>query len=129
MDGVLKNTITPIVHLNHGTYVMELVLRNNLTTKQYPLGYFHPHPDLHHIKKENIGLIEVMGLAILPARLQKEMQAVRNALLLGEDLNENPLTSPHAKWVSQWITNYEKISEDHIDSIIEQLPVTYKSGG
>ena len=61
-----------------------------------------------------------MGLAILPARLQKEMQAVRNALLLGEDLNENPLTSPHAKWVSQWITNYEKISEDHIDSIIEQ---------
>lgn len=120
VDGVLRNTITPIVHLDHGTYVMELVLRNNLTTKQYPLGYFHPHPDLHHIKKENIGLIEVMGLAILPARLQKEMQSVRNALVLGEDLNENPLTSPHAKWVSQWITNYEMISEDHIDSIIEQ---------
>lgn len=119
IDGTLKSTITPILHKEKNTYVMELVLRNNLTTDAYPLGYFHPHPHLHHIKKENIGLIEVMGLAILPSRLQKEMQAVRSAVLHHRNMHDNPLTEPHATWVNQWIHTYDEINENTIDSILE----------
>ena len=120
LNHQLKSTITPIVHRYQDQYVMDLVLRNNLTTDAYPLGYFHPHPNLHHIKKENIGLIEVMGLAILPGRLQKEMEAVKDAVIHKKDLNENPLTAPHAAWVHQWRQEYDEIQEDHIDAIIQK---------
>ena len=119
-DGERHNTVTPILHRKDDTYIMELVFRNNLTTKEYPLGYFHPHPALHHIKKENIGLIEVMGLAILPGRLQKEINAVKAAILNHSDINSDDLCAPHANWVSSWLYQYEDISEDNIDEILQK---------
>ncbi len=78
-DGEPHNTITPIARFRDGHYELDLVLRNNITTEEYPLGVYHPHKELHHIKKENIGLIEVMGLAVLPARLKAEMSELQGA--------------------------------------------------
>ena len=89
-DGEPHNTITPIARMREGRYELDLVLRNNLTTKEHPMGLYHPHEELHHIKKENIGLIEVMGLAVLPGRLKKEMADLREALLNGEFWPEEP---------------------------------------
>lgn len=105
-DGVPHNTITPIARMIDGLYECDLVLRNNITAEDRPLGVFHPNPSLHHIKKENIGLIEVMGLAVLPSRLAVELEEVRSALLDGSDLFANPLTASHAGWA-------EKIKEKH----------------
>ena len=84
-DGVPHNTITPIARRRGQMYELDLVLRNNRTTEEYPLGIFHPHQELHHIKKENIGLIEVMGLAVLPARLVGEMDELKRMILAGEE--------------------------------------------
>lgn len=86
-DGERHSTITPIVFTKNGKYVIDLVLRNNITTEEHPLGVFHPHKNLHHIKKENIGLIEVMGLAVLPSRLKKEMAMLKDAILKGKDIS------------------------------------------
>ena len=86
-DGEPHNTITPIARRRDGDYELDLVLRNNITTEEHPLGVYHPHAHLHHIKKENIGLIEVMGLAVLPARLKGEMAELRDAILTGKDLH------------------------------------------
>lgn len=97
-DGVPHNTITPIARRRGDDYELDLVLRNNLTTPEHPLGLYHPHAELHHIKKENIGLIEVMGLAVLPARLKTELNALADALVSGRDLRADPLTAPHADW-------------------------------
>ena len=97
-QGEPHNTITPIARMRDGEYELDLVLRNNRTTEAYPLGLFHPHPELHHIKKENIGLIEVMGLAVLPARLKTELHALETALLTGQDLRADPVLSQHADW-------------------------------
>ena len=99
---------------------MYFVFRNSLTTDEFPLGYFHAHPEYHHIKKENIGLIEVMGLAILPPRLLKEMEAVKQAVLSHSDLSSNPLTLSHVKWVNEWLPDYPGINEDNIDSILKE---------
>lgn len=118
-ENFLLSTITPIAHFRDGNYVMYLVFRNSLTTREFPLGYFHAHPEYHHIKKENIGLIEVMGLAILPARLLKEMKEVKNALLDHSDLYSNPLTSNHAKWVNEWLPQYPRILPENIDTILK----------
>ncbi len=90
-DGVPHNTITPIARRRGEDYELDLVLRNNLTTPEHPLGLYHPHAELHHIKKENIGLIEVMGLAVLPARLKEELAAVADALVSGADLRADEL--------------------------------------
>ena len=106
-DGVPHNTITPIARMRDGRYELDLVLRNNLTTDEHPLGLYHPHAELHHIKKENIGLIEVMGLAVLPARLKDELHAVADALVSGADLRANALTEKHADWAEQFKANYE----------------------
>ncbi len=84
-------------------YELDLVLRNNITTDEHPLGVYHPHADLHHIKKENIGLIEVMGLAVLPARLKDEMAQLKEAVLSGEDLRKNELLEKHADWVHAFL--------------------------
>ena len=92
------NTITPIARFRDGMFELDLVLRNNRTTDEHPLGIFHPHAELHHIKKENIGLIEVMGLAVLPARLLGEMEALRQAMLDGKDIHAIPELVPHADW-------------------------------
>ena len=94
-DGEKHNTITPIASMADGKFVMDLVLRNNITTDEHPLGVYHPHSELHHIKKENIGLIEVMGLAVLPSRLVEELDAVADAIINGLDMSENEKTAAH----------------------------------
>ena len=118
-DGADHNAITPIVRRRGDAYEVDLVLRNNITTEEYPLGYFHPHPDKHNIKKENIGLIEVMGLAVLPSRLKKEMAAVADAIINGRDLLSDELTAKHASWVSEFIGNYT-VNKDNIDDILKK---------
>jgi len=118
-DGEPHNTITPIARKRGDKYELDLVLRNNITTKEHPLGVFHPHAKLHHIKKENIGLIEVMGLAVLPARLKNEMADLKKAMLNGSDLRSDEVLNKHADWVDEFKTKYEKIDENNIDKIIE----------
>lgn len=121
-DGEPHNTITPIARMRDHKYELDLVLRNNITTDEHPLGVYHPHADLHHIKKENIGLIEVMGLAVLPARLKDEMAQLKEAVLSGEDLRKNELLEKHADWVDEFLKKYSgegtKISAANIDEII-----------
>ena len=95
-DGEPHNTITPIGRRRGEDYEVDLVLRNNITTEEFPLGVYHPHQELHHIKKENIGLIEVMGLAVLPSRLLTELDVLKEAMLSGADLRANELTAAHA---------------------------------
>lgn len=95
------NTITPIARKCAGDFQLDLVLRNNICTPEHPLGLYHPHQPLHHIKKENIGLIEVMGLAVLPSRLQQEMELLKSAILEGRDLEADPALAPHAQWASE----------------------------
>lgn len=116
-DGIPHNTITPIARMRGDRYELDLVLRNNITTKDAPWGVYHPSVDLHHIKKENIGLIEVMGLAVLPARLKKEMGDLAVAILGGKDIREDETLAKHADWVEEWISAYD-ITEDTIMDII-----------
>ena len=118
-DGVPHNTITPIARKNGDNFELDLVLRNNITTNEHPLGVFHPHSELHHIKKENIGLIEVMGLAVLPARLKTEMLDLKKAILLGSDIRNDAVLSKHADWVDEIKAKYSDINEDNIDKIID----------
>ena len=118
-DGVPHNTITPIARKRGDNYELDLVLRNNITTDQYPLGVFHPHAELHHIKKENIGLIEVMGLAVLPSRLKKEIEELKEAILTGADIRRNPDLEKHADWVEQFLPSYPEISASNIDGILQ----------
>lgn len=99
-EGVPHNTITPIARLRGGVYELDLVLRNNITTSWHPLGVYHPHAELHHIKKENIGLIEVMGLAVLPARLKTEMALLADALIAGNDAASDSRIASHAQWAT-----------------------------
>ena len=117
-DGEPHNTITPIARRRGKRYELDLVLRNNLTTPEHPLGLYHPHAELHHIKKENIGLIEVMGLAVLPARLKEELSAVARALISGEDLRANELTAIHADWAEGFRGNY-KFTPDNAMEIVK----------
>lgn len=116
-DGVPHNTITPIARKNGTLYEMDLVLRNNITTPDRPWGVYHPEEKLHHIKKENIGLIEVMGLAILPARLKEEMSILADAIVEGKNLHEIEVVKKHADWVEEWIGKYE-ITPDSIMEIL-----------
>ena len=117
-DGVPHNTITPIARMHGSTYECDLVLRNNRTTEERPLGLFHPNPSLHHIKKENIGLIEVMGLAVLPSRLAVELDAVRTAMLSGADLTANPLTVSHADWAVSILKQHSEFSAENAWDIL-----------
>ncbi len=114
------NTITPIARKTGGFYELDLVLRNNVTTKEHPFGVYHPHDELHHIKKENIGLIEVMGLAVLPARLKDEMEVLKDSILKGEDLSLNEMTVKHKEWTDGFLPKYSEVSESNIDGIIEK---------
>lgn len=115
------NTITPIARYKNNKYELDLVLRNNRTSEKYPLGLFHPHEEVHHIKKENIGLIEVMGLAVLPARLKNELNIIKNALLDGEkDISTNEIVSKHAKWYNYIINKYSSFTEDTIMEILKE---------
>ena len=117
-DAEPHNTITPIARKRDGKYELDLVLRNNITTEEHPLGVYHPHANLHHIKKENIGLIEVMGLAVLPARLKDEMAQLKEAMLKGADLRADETLEKHADWAEQFQAKYEKIDESNIDEIL-----------
>ena len=118
-DGEPHNTITPIARMRDGKFELDLVLRNNITTEEHPLGVYHPHAKLHHIKKENIGLIEVMGLAVLPARLLGEMDALKEAILTGKDLRSDERTALHADWAEDFMKKYDAITVENIDGIVE----------
>ena len=117
-DGTPHNTITPIARMHGDLYEIDLVLRNNITTDESPWGVYHPSADLHHIKKENIGLIEVMGLAVLPARLKKEMALLEEYILSKKDLRSSEELEKHADWVDGWIDKYD-INSENIHGIVQ----------
>ena len=117
-DGTMHNTITPIARMHGDLYEIDLVLRNNITTDESPWGVYHPSADLHHIKKENIGLIEVMGLAVLPARLKKEMALLEEYILSKKDLRSSEELEKHADWVDGWINNHD-INSENIHGIVQ----------
>ncbi len=119
-DGTPHNTVTPIARKRDGEYECDLVLRNNLTTDERPLGLYHPNPSLHHIKKENIGLIEVMGLAVLPARLATELSVLETALLNGDDLLSRPETASHAEWALEVLKKHSDFTRENARAILEQ---------
>ena len=118
-DGEKHNTVTPIARRRGARYELDLVLRNNITTEEHPIGLYHPHAEWHHIKKENIGLIEVMGLAVLPSRLKTEMKAVEEALLTGKDLYADPATALHADWALDIKARYT-LTEENTEGILRQ---------
>ena len=119
-DGEKHSTITPIARRRGEDYELDLVLRNNITTEECPLGVYHPHAEKHHIKKENIGLIEVMGLAVLPARLLNELAAVEKALLDGSDMTADPLTKAHAEWAEEIKAKYPELNESNVKEIVQR---------
>ena len=118
-DGVPHSTITPIARRRGSDYELDLVLRNNITTEEHPLGVYHPHAELHHIKKENIGLIEVMGLAVLPARLKGELAALEEAILAGAPLTGE--LEKHAPWVEELKTRYTFTAENTTAILREEV--------
>ncbi len=118
-DGEPHNTITPIARKRGDNYELDLVLRNNITTEEHPLGVYHPHARLHHIKKENIGLIEVMGLAVLPARLKDEMAQLEKAILAGTDIRNDEVLEKHADWVEEFLPKYGTIDADTIQDVLQ----------
>lgn len=118
-NGEIHNTITPIARFRNKMYELDLVLRNNRTSKDYPLGIFHPHKEVHHIKKENIGLIEVMGLAILPGRLKFELEILRKCLLNGvKDISKDEIVLKHSQWYNYLVNKYPCIEESSVDDIL-----------
>lgn len=122
-DGERHNTITPIVRTRDGLFEMDLTLRNNITTDEFPMGVYHPHQELHHIKKENIGLIEVMGLAILPARLKTEISGLLEAVNSGKDLRADETLSKHADWMDEIVKKHENITEEVLK---EEIGIVFK---
>lgn len=129
------NTITPICRKRNGKYELDLVLRNNRTSTEHPLGIFHPHSEVHHIKKENIGLIEVMGLAVLPARLKEELNVLKNYLInRTPDISSDEIVAKHSEWYNYLIKKYSDISDKNVDSILREevgfkfLEVLYHAG-
>jgi UDPglucose--hexose-1-phosphate uridylyltransferase len=118
-DGEPHNTITPIARKRGDLFELDLVLRNNITTEEHPLGVYHPHAELHHIKKENIGLIEVMGLAVLPARLKGELEHLKAAMVEGRDISDDEELGKHAPWVLELKEKYDDFTKENIDEIIQ----------
>lgn len=119
-EGEPHNTITPIARKNGEMFELDLVLRNNITTEEFPLGVYHPHQELHHIKKENIGLIEVMGLAVLPSRLKDELALLGEYLVEGNDVRSNEILEKHADWVDEFYGKYEEFTKDNVEGILQQ---------
>ena len=117
-DGEPHNTITPIARKSGDLFELDLTLRNNITTEENPLGVYHPHAQYHNIKKENIGLIEVMGLAVLPARLKEELELLEEYILEGKDIASNEKIEKHAAWVEGFLPKYEKIDKDNVHDIL-----------
>ena len=125
-DGEPHNTITPIARRRGADYELDLVLRNNITTEEHPLGVYLPHAELHHIKKENIGLIEVMGLAVLPSRLKGELAALEEAILSGADITSDPVLSKHAPWVEELKTRYSFTAENTASILREEVGQVFR---
>jgi UDPglucose--hexose-1-phosphate uridylyltransferase len=119
-DGEPHNTITPIARKRGELFELDLVLRNNITTDEHPLGVYHPHAQLHHIKKENIGLIEVMGLAVLPSRLKDELAQLADAIVAGKDLRSDEVLAKHADWVDEFKTKYDVIDAGNVTDILQK---------
>ena len=126
-DGVPHNTITPIARFAGGKYELDLVLRNNIQTDEYPDGYYHPHPEYHHIKKENIGLIEVMGLAVLPSRLKSEMAQLREAMLEGRDISADETLAKHADWADMIKAKYDINAENITDILKKEIGIVFSA--
>ena len=119
-DGEPHNTITPIARCVDGVYELDLALRNNITTEKYPLGVYHPHDEYHHIKKENIGLIEVMGLAVLPSRLKDELKTLKDVMLKNGDVSSVESIAKHAEWAAQVKRDYPEMNEANAEHILQQ---------
>ena len=123
-DGEPHNTITPIARRRGVLFELDLALRNNITTEEHPLGVYHPHEKLHHIKKENIGLIEVMGLAVLPARLKGELEELADAIVKGEDIRANETLEKHADWVDEFMAEYKAagktVDASNVEEVLQQ---------
>ena len=125
-EGEPHNTITPIARRRGENYELDLVLRNNITTPEHPLGVYHPHAELHHIKKENIGLIEVMGLAVLPSRLKGELEALAGALLSGADIASDPALAKHASWIAELQTRHVFTAENTLPILQEEVGQVFR---
>ena len=119
-DGEPHNTITPIARRSGDMFELDLTLRNNITTDEHPLGVYHPHAEYHHIKKENIGLIEVMGLAVLPARLKEELELLAEYILEGKDISSNEKIEKHAAWVAEFLPKYDNLDKDNIQDVLRK---------
>ena len=117
--GEKHNTITPIARMRDGKFELDLVLRNNITTQECPLGFYHPHPEYHHIKRENIGLIEVMGLAVLPSRLKGEMALLKDAMVSGKDIGSIEAIASHKQWADMIMNKYD-ITADNCEEILQK---------
>ncbi len=126
-DGVPHNTITPIARKNGNLYELDLVLRNNITTEEHSLGVYHPHKELHHIKKENIGLIEVMGLAVLPARLKNEMDLLAETIVNKgiEAVRGIPEIEKHADWAEQVLSKHRFTAENAQEIIRGEIGIVF----
>ena len=118
-DGERHNTITPIARRRGDVFELDLVLRNNITTEEHPLGVYHPHAELHHIKKENIGLIEVMGLAVLPARLKQEMADLAQMMVFGGDIRADEVLHIHADWAEEILARRE-VNADNVEAVLHE---------
>ena len=119
-DGEPHNTITPIARKVGEIYELDLTLRNNITTEEHPLGLYHPHDEYHNIKKENIGLIEVMGLAVLPSRLKQELETLAEYIVEGKDISENEMIEKHTKWVEKFLPKYDTITKENVMDILKE---------
>lgn len=124
-DGVKHNAITPITRMRGSAFEIDLVLRNNITTEECPMGYYHPHPEHHHIKRENIGLIEVMGLAVLPSRLKKEMTLLADAMVNGKDISADERIAKHDKWAQMIIKKYDVTAENCEDILKQEIGLVF----
>ena len=119
-DGTPHNTITPIARKKGDIYELDLTLRNNITTEEHPLGVYHPHAQYHNIKKENIGLIEVMGLAVLPSRLKEELEILADYIVEGKDIRSNEKIAKHADWTDSFLPKYDSITKDNVMDILKE---------
>nr|WP_330413581.1 UDP-glucose--hexose-1-phosphate uridylyltransferase [Coprococcus sp. AF21-14LB] len=119
-DGEPHNTITPIARKCGNVFELDLVLRNNLTTEERPMGLYHPRDEYHHIKKENIGLIEVMGLAVLPARLKTEMELLADAMVSGKVIRENEILAKHAEWAEEIQAAHSELNSENVMEILKE---------
>ncbi len=126
-DGEKHNTITPIARMRDGKFELDLVLRNNITTEDCPLGFYHPHPEYHHIKKENIGLIEVMGLAVLPSRLKEEISVLADALVNGKDITADERIAKHAQWAEMIKSKYTLTDDNCEDILKKEIGIVFTS--